>query len=239
MNVFIWMKIDEYWITDRGKPIFANGEYGEGHEDVIINFIISKVLSVIGESESFDDRIEFRTWLMDVYFPEKYGWDEEDPYGKLAQQMSRTSRFPREELSVIGGGSNDDDARVLGVNLWKWIRIAGHNAEVSDFSETTLKRLGEGLLDILVDEEGYEFSEEMYAIKINVSTYKGSNNQNRTMTIGELLSGEGGESGSEHSRTSFDVARKMDVAAQPKYYGSRLGDSLHIITNLLEAHDIR
>ena len=233
------MRIDEYWITDKGKPIIANGEYGEGHEDVVINFVISKILSVIGyDDESFNDRIEFRTWLGDVYFPDKYGWEEEDPYGKLAKEMSKVSKYPIEELSVISGGSAEDDARIVAVNLWKWIRVAGPNAEVPDFSEATLKRLGEGLLDILVDEEGYEFSEEMYGIRINVSTYKGSNNQNRTMTIGELLSGEGGESGSEYSRTSSDISRRMDIATQPKYYGSRLGDSLRIITNLLEAHDI-
>jgi len=227
------MRIGEYWITNDGN-IPADGNFGDSHEDVVINTVIRKILDAIGyENEEFSDRIQFRMWLNDVYFPDVYGWEEEDPYGRLVQRLKGTfSGDPGEELTVING--TDEDARIIAINKWNWIRLAGFSAEVKDFSERTLKRLAEGVLDI-VYEEGFDGDEDdLMGIEINVSTYTGKNSQNRSMSIRELLSGEGGESGLEYSRSSKEELRKMDIASQPKYYGTRLGDSLAVISTLLE-----
>jgi hypothetical protein len=225
------MKIGEYWITNDGN-IPADGEYS--HEDVVINTVIRKILDAIGyEDMGFDNRIEFRGWLNDVYFPDAYGWEEEDPYGKLVQKLKGVFYGdPREELSVITG--TDEDARIIAINKWNWIRLAGFNAEVKDFSERTLKRLAEGILDVIY-EEGFDGDEDgLMSIRVNTSTYTGRNSQNRSMSIRELLSGEGGEGGLEYSGSSKEGLRKMDTSSQPKYYGTHLGDSLTIISTLLE-----
>jgi hypothetical protein len=230
------MKLGEYWLTDRGSLIPADGEYGDSHEDVVINFVINRVLDSINRSDlEFSDRTEFRCWLNDEYFPEAYGWDEEEPYEKLAATFSKISKNPVQELSVLmGRGDGDDDARIVAIDLWGWIRIAGFSAELNNLSGNNLKRLGEGLVDALF-EEGYEGDEkELMDIQVRVSTYSGSGNQNRSMTIGELLDDGRGASGANLSQSASDALRRADIAIQPAYYGSRLGDSLVLISTLLE-----
>jgi len=228
------MRPGEYWITDKGSLIAADGEYGDSHEDVVIGVVIRRVLDAIGHGNlEFSDRISFREWLNDVYFPESYGWDEEDPYGRLAKEFAKSTKHPAEELRVITGDP-EDDARLVAINLWGWIRLAGFSAELPDLSETNLKRLGEGIIDALF-EEGFDGDEEsLMGHEVRVSTYSGKSGQNRTMTIGNLLSGSGGHSGANFSQSSSDTLRRADVAMQPAYYGSKLGDSMITIRNLLE-----
>jgi hypothetical protein len=228
------MRIGEYWITDTGGLIPADGDYGDSHEDVVIGIVITKILDAIGHGDlEFSDRVSFRCWLNDEYFPDAYGWDEEDPYGRLAKELSKSIKNPVEELKAITGHP-EDDARLVAINLWGWIRLAGFNAELPSLSERNLKRLGEGILDALFEEGEEGDEDEMMKISVRVSTYSGKNSQNRSMTIGELIDNSGGTSGANFAQSASGALRKADVAMQPAFYGARLGDSIFTISNLLE-----
>ena len=232
----------EYWIMPDGSCVYADSDNGDkGHEAIVIETIIDKVCEVLGIDNDFEcDAVYFRTSLYDGYFDQ----NEDDPWPKVEEAAVRKGVFTSKEVTpafdLIRSGS-PDDARAFAINYWRWIRVAGLNAEVPDMSERTLKRLGEGMLNA-GEEEGVLFDGdeiELMNSKVKFSTYDGSRGGIREATIGELLSGEAGGGHSDLERTSKDVLRRADVALQPSFYGSHLGDSLTIIRNtLLEAYAI-
>lgn len=231
------IKIGEYWLLPDGSRVFADGDVGDyNHEGYVVSVIIDKICDFLDIQNTFDDDgAMFRCTLGDHIYPERYGWDEEDPHDRLAKELVKARVFKQDEIEDVFSAftGNTTDARALAINRWKWIRIAGPNAEVPSMDENTLAHLGNGLLDI-IDDEGHEIEEErLMGIQINVSTYRGRASQNQTIKLGQLLSGEHGESGSEFAASARDALRRADVAMQPAFYGNKLGDSLRLISNLL------
>lgn len=227
----------EYWILPGGDLLEASdhGEYN--HEDHVIEHIIARITDAL--DLNFDewgpDVHAFSGFMNEHVFPERYGDDEGDPWGRLAQELVPVFGSLGTVHEALTALKADEDARMFAINRWEWLRVAGPNAEVPDLSRDTLERLGNGLFDILYEEEGELDEAEAMAVEIRVSTYRGRGAQHRTITIGELL--EGG-AGSGHAGLEAPPAsgvaqtRKLDVAAQHPFYGDHLGDSQQTVSAL-------
>jgi len=225
----------EYWITPEGL-LNADDDGDMNHEGHVVEAVINNICHFLGnEWDMGPDGAAFRQMLNDEVFVERYGEDEEDPYGRLRAELVAARVFRSEaeaEAALQTFSGQETDARVFAINYWKWIRVAGANIEVPDFDPRTLRRAGEGLADILFEESGVDDMEVINAVVVRVSTYSGRRalgSGRREATVGELIAGDAGGGNTELddiAKSGGDAVRKMDAATASPFYRGKLGDSL-------------
>lgn len=218
----------EYWIT-------PNGTYHVGddttHENVVIGNVIAKICNAIGEDpEEFgEDGTVFRCWLNDVYFPDTYGWDEEDPYERLHADLLKQRVFANQsevEAAMQTFSGQQNDAREFAIIWWEWSRVDGCNVEMKDLSPQRLKKVGDALADIAFEELDADL-EEINKIPIRISTYRATGGGRREATIGELIDGEHGASNTQFSdiaSSGKDAVKRLDRKIADPYYKGKFGD---------------
>jgi hypothetical protein len=220
----------EWWITDTGDLLNADEHGDYHHQDHVIDVICGIVRTYAGmEPVDGDDATTCRVEVADHLFEEHPEMD--DPMEEvIIPQIVRDygEGMAKDMLNQISGHGDSDgydyDARAFAVKWWGWIRVAGWEAEMRDFSPEMLKRCGSGLADIV--EQDYADEMDGYEeVEIMVSIY-GKPGRTRT-TIGALESGRIERDNTPDTdalrAAGKAAADKLDRDATPAFYKGRSG----------------
>lgn len=218
----------EYWITPKGL-VYVDDESNH-HEDRVMQVICMHIRDIAGmeQPEYDDDAISCRTELSDHLDGMVGDGDIDELYDEIWVKLAKVlggEKIAEEARVLFGGSGNNQDAREFAIKYWNWIRVAGGEAEMRDFTPSTLQKAGEGFLDILGEENGWEDDTNFDNVPITISIY-GTSKRLET-TVGALCRGSLGEAGDASAETANAYARaavaKMDQAAMPSYYRGQSG----------------
>jgi hypothetical protein len=112
----------EWWITESGDALFADGDTGDyNHEAYVLE-------SILGGHFDLDD----------PETPDMY------EIGNLPSQELLESGLSQEEINVITGFT---DAREFAMKNWGWVRVADKYVQSWYITSSTLKNISEGLFE--------------------------------------------------------------------------------------------
>lgn len=238
---------DEYWILPDGELLYASDDSDYNHEGHVVERIISIIADFLGiEWDLGPDVIAFRCTLNDSIYPERY--PEADAAGDdmgeiLCNELVQAGCFTTKEMDAAWRAlQSDADARAFAVDFWKWIRLAGNNAELPDLTPKTLKRLASSLIDILYEQEDGEGDDSIAGdLTMNISTYSGRGGRH-TVSLNDLTDGRLGDNNhsefDDQNRAAKAAVAKMDQEQMHPHYKGQLGDSTSILVhNLLEGYN--
>ena len=219
----------EYWITPDGL-VYVDDESNH-HEDRVMQVICMHVRDIAGmeQPDYDDDAVSCRTELSD-HLDGMVGPDEDidDVYDEIWTKMAKVlgKRQIAEEARILFGSSDQNtDAREFAIKWWNWIRVAGGEAEMRDFTPSTLQKAGEGFLDILGEENEWDDDNDFDNVPVTISIY--GTRKRITTTVGDLVKGNVGDAEDANAETASAYARaavaKMDQAAMPSYYRGQAG----------------
>ncbi len=153
--------LGEYWITDCGEVLFADGDVGpDGHETHALAHARVLLLDALGAG-SLEDPADARQWARRL--AGEIGMDPEGPPGRdwippIRDRAAGLGRDPGEcaalfgvALDVPGAG----DPREFAMREWGWIWVRGQDVALWALDREGSCRLRAGLLRVL-DEEGIE-----------------------------------------------------------------------------------
>jgi len=221
----------EWWITDTGNLLNADEHGDYHHQDHVIEVICGIIRTHAGmDPVEGDDattcRVNVADYLAEVY-PDLDDPMEEIVIPKIMQEYGK--EMTDDMLNQVSGHGDDDgydfDARAFAVKWWGWIRVAGWEAEMRDFSPKMLKRCGSGLCDIVEQDYGYDQMDGYEDVEIMVSVY-GKPGRTRT-TIGALESGRIDRDNTPDTDALRDAGKaaadKLDRNLTPSYYRGSAG----------------
>lgn len=212
----------EYWVKENGSLLIVTDELH--HEDLVVEEVISRIFHFLGIDRAYGEGwIDATCELNDVIFPERYGWDEDDPFERLRQELVAAGYFlsMEEARDAFAAMRSDNDARAFAIKYWKWIRVttggcgvSSADAEMGDLTPSTLKRLGTAMSKRLP---------KRTVMRVSIFGTENSHDADISSLIkGELTSRHSQLSDTEAARATI---RRLDVQSQPKFYGDKLGDS--------------
>jgi len=222
----------EYWITDSGQLLNADDSGDYNHQAHVIDVICGIFRTAAGlPPQDNDDAVTCRTEIGD-YLSDEYP-DSDDPFTEyvepqlVAKYGDPMTQDMRNQMSGHGDEDGYDfDARAFAVKWWGWIRVAGNEAEMRDFTPAMLKRAGVGFGQIL-EEEGEDDYDAFDAVPVTVSIY-GKPGRVAT-TIGSLEAGklersDAPDPDQEALRAAGRAAAdKLDRDSMPSFYKGRTG----------------
>lgn len=175
----------EYWITDDGDPIYADGDIGDkNHEVIVIEQCAGTLAAEFGlgcpdwecwETESNLEKGAIRRILEDEDFlKELYNLTDEefeetdvedlvknDPANAIIEYLIYHDRYDKQaatDLVMVAYGSMRD-AREYGVKTLKWHRVHGDSIETNKLTADNLKIIARGINEI-IHQEGLGYSDE-------------------------------------------------------------------------------
>lgn len=185
----------EYWITQDGQTIYADGDVGDyNHEAIVIEHAQSQLVDAMqgdpllgelaslvfgdtGDYDGFDpvaSREILNNWLDDVSRSGMISEEEEDDiYGAIANRTGID-----ETIVNIAFDAAQNDARRYAIQNWGWKRVAGTNVETWTLTPKDMDVIADGLYD------AYDESVET----MNFTIYVYSTNQTKDMNYTELAS---------------------------------------------------
>jgi len=176
----------EYWITDSGDIIFADGDVGDFNHE---GYIIDSLASLIAD---------------EVDFPSKYGYEHIDP-DKLIEfiyENELEDQIDPDSLKTLSGSL---DARIFGIQKWNWKTVRGNYIETWAMSQNDLKTIASGLTDIIYEESQSDDDENE---ETEFYIYSHLTKQSKTFTLPQLKSG--GITAAIQLPSQTDIGRKND-----------------------------
>lgn len=222
----------EWWIDDGGRVLYADGDHGDyNHEGHVIEILCGRLREAAGmEPTDQDDPVTCRTQIGD--YLDEQGLDIDEAYETIWAALDKVEGAEAGAMArgLLGGRGDSLDAREYAIRFWGWIRVAGSELEMRDFSPATLKRAGSGLAEILWENGNYEepdeeFGEGSAALPLVVSIY-GSRERIST-TLGDLEAGQlrpdMQAALDAQTRNARAQVQRMDHELEPDFYRQRQG----------------
>lgn len=148
----------EWWITDSGQAIFADGDIGDcNHEGVVIDHIVPDIAELAGLK--VDDDVDLQAFvqdfnnLMDERAANKDGGDIDIESEMIEMQLAELYKNKEQAKDAWECVFNySKDAREYACKWLGWIRVAGNTMQTQTLTRAQLKRIGDGLVDIHEEE---------------------------------------------------------------------------------------
>jgi len=178
----------EYWITDDGSVMYADGDVGDYNHE---GYVIMQLQGQIADEFGVDAEPEFSDWdetkakivqeILDDSTPEERApleelYDDEGADPIILQKMMESDPQNAEEKLYLANGFGD--AREYAIMKWGWKRVAGNNIESASLTPHDMQVIARGIGEIdeyLADDA--EFSISVYG------------DQNYDVTLAELEAG--------------------------------------------------
>lgn len=202
----------EYWITDDGSTMFADGDVGDyNHEGYVIMYLQGDIASDfnVHEDSEFTDWDEMKKLIvqeiLDEYEPEyqeelQYRIDDGEIDEIIIEKMKETDPEADEKMVMANGFG---DARQYAIMKWGWKRVAGNDIESRALTPQDMKAIARGLNEI----------DEMLAddAEFSISVYGG---QNYDVTLAELEAGRLKTEEPETPEQGFSMGQQNQYVAQ-------------------------
>ena len=241
----------EYWIED-GSVTFADGDVGDlNHEGIALQRAQGELSTLCGFDydgafEDFDEALVAAGEEAGFVGPKEGGWWQHQVISFLFKENGVELK-PHEDL--ISVALDNGDAREYAMVHWGWIWCKGTWFGMDKWNEDTKKSLISGINNILdengffnetdetsyhKDRDGNEVDDDgdlsPYDVEFTIQPRAGMSLTRESRTIYTTLRQlEGEEAGSGvptvPAGPNAQLA-KMDVEAQPGYYGAKMGDSI-------------
>jgi len=234
MNWYKILKISqirgEYWITDSGQVMMADGNIGDyNHESYVIEAVQSELSNGGEDYEGWKHETaleileEKKQELEDRKMELEDGVDTKSIDEKLYEiwEMSRNIDYHAYELidshlkelgidqEKFDIAEGHGDARAYAMKKWGWKRLEGNNVETWTLTKNDLKTIGNGLYDA--------YDEEVEIASFNIYVY-GNKKWYNNIPWSVI---ENGDMGSMREYDSLhSISTKMAQVDPAKYYTS-------------------
>lgn len=119
--------MSEYWITDDGTAIFADGDIGDvGHEGIVLDYL----------ANSIADEVEYPS----------NGYQGVDHYS-LVKYIYDAGIEDEINPKILATLEERYDARIFAVEEWGWSRMTDNEIETLQITPMTLKVIARGIED--------------------------------------------------------------------------------------------
>jgi len=149
----------EWWITDGGEAIFADGDIGDcNHEGVVIDHLVPDLARLV--DIEIDDDVDLQAFvedfinLMDRRANEN-GTDIDVETDLVQTQLVELydGNKDRTDMAWACVFSYSQDAREYACKYLGWIRVAGNTIQTQTLTRSQLRRLGDGLVDMYEEDQ--------------------------------------------------------------------------------------
>lgn len=147
----------EYWITDSGSTMYADGDVGDyNHEAYVIMYIQGEIASSFG----VDVEMEFVGWdkvksliIQEILDDEddktreelQYLVDDGEEDEVILRKMKESDPDAGEKISIANGYG---DAREYAIMKWGWKRVAGNHIESRSLNADDMRAIASGIGEI-------------------------------------------------------------------------------------------
>lgn len=177
----------EYWITDSGSTMYADGDIGDyNHEAYVIMYIQGEIANSLG----VDVETEFIDWDNVKSLIVQEILDDEDEEAReelqhliddgeedeiILRKMKESDPDADEKMSIANGYG---DAREYAIMKWGWKRVVGNEIESRSLNADDMKAIASGIseIDEMISDDAV-FSISVYG------------NQHYDVTLAELEAG--------------------------------------------------
>lgn len=241
MNFRQWLLIEEmsdygeYWITDSGDVMHADGDIGDyNHEAYVIEIVQGNIADHFGIESYHKDWDEVKEEIKEDILSsleEKEREDilkyfdadtEDDLDADKLIEKELLEDYPNiKDLLHIANGNGD--GRFHAISEWGWKRMQGNNIETMTLTPNDAKTIASGIFDAVGDSL-YDKKDQYHKIMFNVYVY--SSKQTVELSLDDL---ENGRTRHNPVLTQMKMRRAADKVAfdqldkPSKFYG-RFGD---------------
>lgn len=219
----------EYWITDCGEVLFADGDIGpDGHETHVLAHARTLLLDAL-DVDSPDEVDDARAWLASLgpaLGVDPGSRDDREWAAAIRARAMDKGRDP-DECMLLFGVARDlpgaEDPRDVAMREWGWIWVRGNDVALWALGAEDSSRLRRGLPRVL-DEEGIDDPGAEYEMEFTIRL--GSSGKRFVSTIDGLRAERHrAEPGAyDMGFPAARMAERMDREAMAPCYCGVIGD---------------
>jgi hypothetical protein len=215
---------NEWWIMPDGDVVFADGDVGDKNHSVIAcEAALYQVANAVGQDVDIEHGCNLDS-VVNSYAEEHEltGEHDGDVYDQAWDGILNilTAMNVPEPMKLMSMANASDDGREYAEQHWGWKRVHGCNIESWALAPADLDIIERGLAEIWEQEGGED--EGLDDTELSISTFRGPRLQCTYRELCDRSFARGAEH--EDGETARQQVRKLDVDAQPGFYGTHLGD---------------